>query len=57
MGKIFKNLKKLENFQKKKHCNKYRKIRIWGKDINHKKNWDKMKNKKIEKETKQKVKN
>ena len=43
-------------FQNKKHCNKYRKIRIWEKNIEDKKNWKKMKNKKIEKKTKQKSK-
>ena len=39
MGKIFKNWKKnWEKLQNKKHCNKYRKIRIWGKSIDEKKN-------------------
>ena len=29
--------KKWEKFQNKKHCNKYRKIRIWGKKLRIKK--------------------
>ena len=37
MGKIFKYWKKWGKFQNKKHCNKYRKIRIWGKNIDDKK--------------------
>ena len=31
MGKILKNWQKWEKFQNEKHCNKYRKIRIWEK--------------------------
>ena len=53
MGKIFKIGKKCEKFQNEKHCNKYKKIRIQGKSIDDKK-LKKMKNKNIQKETKQK---
>ena len=44
MRKIFKNWKKWEKFQNKKHCNQYRKIRIWGKSIDDKKIEKKIKN-------------
>ena len=53
MGKVFKNLKK--KFQNKKQCKKYRKIRIWENNFEVK-NLNKMKHKKIEKQTKQKSK-
>ena len=56
MEKYLKIGEKWETFQNKKHRSNYRKIRIWGKSIDDKKIEKKMKNKKIEKETKQNMK-
>ena len=36
MGKYLKIGEKWEKFQNKKHCNNYRKIRIWGRSIDDK---------------------
>ena len=50
MGKYLKIGEKWEKFQNKKHCNNYRKIRIWGRSIDDKYcKLKKIKNRKIEK--------
>ena len=56
MGKIFKNWKKMGKISNK-HCNKYRKIRTWGKILMIKKIETKLKIKRLKKKQSNKVKN